>query len=238
MKIIAIIGSSGAIGNGFLENLLAQNDVAKIYSFSRQNLNHQDDRIINATIDLEDESSIANAAKIIEENGDKLDGVIVASGVLHDSELSAEKSLRELALTKMHKIFAVNCFGPALVLKYFLPLLTRDHRSIFAVLSARVASISDNKLGGWHSYRASKTALNMLIKNAAIEHSRKSKESIIVALHPGTVDSKLSKPFQAGINHEIFSPQNATKKMLNVLEALSGKDSGKFFDYEGIEILP
>jgi len=238
MKIIAIIGSSGAIGNGFLENLLAQNDVAKIYSFSRQNLDHQDARIINAKIDLEDESSIANAAKIIEERGDKLDGVIVASGVLQNEQLSAEKSLRELSMTKMHKIFAVNCFGPALVLKYFLPLLTRDSRSIFAVLSARVASISDNKLGGWHSYRASKTALNMLIKNAAIEHNRKSKESIIVALHPGTVDSKLSKPFQAGINHEIFSPQNATKKMLNVLEALSSKDSGKFFDYEGIEILP
>jgi NAD(P)-dependent dehydrogenase (short-subunit alcohol dehydrogenase family) len=238
MKNIAIIGASGAIGLGFVENLLAQNEEVKIFAFAKSDLKISDDRVEIGKIDLEDEESIALAARKISESNLSLDLVIVASGVLHLPEFGPEKSLRELEMHKFEKIFAINCFGPALVMKHFLPLLKRDEKAVFAALSARVASISDNALGGWHSYRASKAALNMLIKNAAIEYLRRYKNSVIVALHPGSVDSKLSKPFHAGINHEIFSPNYSAQQMLNVLEGLSSKDSGKFFAFDGSEILP
>ena len=126
-----------------------------------------------------------------------------------------------------------------MIAKYFLPKLNREKRSIFAALSARVGSISDNQLGGWYSYRASKAALNMVIKNIAIEISRFNKKAIIVGLHPGTVDSNLSKPFQVNVPYgKLFTPEFSTQKLVEVLRSLTSKQSGKCFAWDGQEILP
>ena len=165
--------------------------------------------------------------------------VIVATGILHDGELMPEKSQKELSAEKFHRLFEINTIVPALVAKHFIPKLNREKRSVFAALSARVGSISDNQLGGWYAYRASKAALNMIIKNAAIEISRRNKKAIIVGLHPGTVDSNLSKPFQGNVpDGKLFTPKYSVQKLLVILTTLTSKQSGKCFAWDGKEILP
>ena len=163
----------------------------------------------------------------------------MANGILHDEGLTPEKSLRDLSAEKFQRIFEVNTVTPALIAKHFLPKLNREQTSIFAALSARVGSISDNQLGGWYAYRASKAALNMIIKNAAIEIGRRNKQAIIVGLHPGTVDSNLSKPFQGNVaDGKLFTPEYSAEKLLDVLENLSPEQTGKCFAWDGQEILP
>jgi NAD(P)-dependent dehydrogenase (short-subunit alcohol dehydrogenase family) len=186
---IAILGASGAIGSAFTKILSEKHPNASMFAFSRNS-----EHIIN----YNSEDSIAEAAELAAKEK-PLDLVIVAGGILHDGELMPEKSLRDLSAEKFHRIFEVNTITPALIAKYFIPKLNRGQPSIFAALSARVGSISDNKLGGWYAYRASKSALNMIIKNAAIEVGRCNKRAIIIGLHPGTVDSDLSKPFQGNV---------------------------------------
>ena len=249
---IAIIGSSGAIGSGFVGNLQQGNNIhnssdnsnskkpAQIFCFSRHNAYNENchhDNIFHHYIDIEDEEKISDASKFITS---PLDMVIVTTGILHKGEnLFPEKSIKELSFEKFHKIYAVNTIGPAIVGKYFLPLLNKNRKSVFAFISARVSSVSDNYLGGWYSYRASKTALNMVIKNFAIEIGRSNKNAIIIGLHPGTVESKLSQPFQKNVKSDkLFSNQYSTEKMLEVIDGLQQKDTGKLFAYDGTEILP
>lgn len=235
---ISIIGATGGIGGGFLENFAAQEKVDKIIAFSRSEAKFDNSKIVWHHINLDNEDSIARAAKIAHEQN-ALDVVIVATGMLHDKEFGPEKSLKELSSDKFHRILDINLIGPSLVAKHFLSNFSRDRKQIFAALSARVGSISDNFIGGWYAYRASKAALNMVIKNAAIEVGRKNKQAIIVGLHPGTVDSSLSKPFQKNLPAEqLFSPKESTLKMIHVLESLSAEDSGKCFAYDGMEIEP
>jgi NAD(P)-dependent dehydrogenase (short-subunit alcohol dehydrogenase family) len=127
--------------------------------------------------------------------------------------------------------------GPALVAKHFLPLLPRQGRSVFAALSARVGSIGDNRLGGWHSYRASKAALNMLIKNASIELARTRPDAVIVGLHPGTVDTGLSKPFQRGVAHnKLFTPEYCAERLIAVTDGLTRDDTGHVFAWDGARV--
>ena len=134
----------------------------------------------------------------------------------------------------MARVFHLNTIGPALVAKHFLPVLPRDRRSLFAALSARVGSIGDNRIGGWHSYRASKAALNMLIRNYAIELGRTHSQAVCVALHPGTVDTALSEPFQANLPEgQLTAPGQAARNLLDVLDGLGSEDSGQLFDWAG-----
>ena len=150
-----------------------------------------------------------------------------------------EKSLRELSLEKFQRLFLVNTIIPALIAKHFCPYLNKETPSVFAALSARVGSISDNQLGGWYSYRSSKAALNMIIKNTAIEINRTNKQAIIVGIHPGTVNSNLSKPFQKNVPKEkLFSPNFAAEKIYQVITQLSSQSSGKCFAWDNTEILP
>ena len=136
-----------------------------------------------------------------------------------------------------NSIFRINAIGPALVAKHFLPLLDDGRKTVFAALSARVGSISDNRLGGWHAYRASKAALNMLVKTDAVELSRHKSEAICVALHPGTVDTRLSAPFQRNIpSRSMVSPEIAAARMLKVVDVLEPTDSGYLIDWEGSRI--
>ena len=216
-----VIGSSGGIGSIFAEHLRHEHVVME---FSRA-----------SGLDYMDEGSIVNAAEQVSD----LDMILIATGFLHDDAIMPEKSVRDLSHEKFEQNFLVNTIGPALVMKHFLPKLRRDGRSICAALSARVGSISDNGLGGWTAYRASKVALNMVIKNAAIETARRNKDAIIVGLHPGTVDTQLSKPFQGNVREgKLFTPDYSVSKMLQVLEALNPRDSGKVFAWDGEEIFP
>jgi NAD(P)-dependent dehydrogenase (short-subunit alcohol dehydrogenase family) len=226
---IAILGASGAIGSAFVNLLSKTYPNASLFAFSR-NGEHG--------IDYGSEESISKAAELTVKEK-PLDLVIVSVGILHDGVLMPEKSLRDLSAEKFHRIFEVNTITPALIAKYFLPKLNKEQLSIFAALSARVGSISDNQLGGWYAYRASKSALNMIIKNAAIEVRRQNKKSIIVGLHPGTVDSNLSKPFQGNVNEgKLFTPEYSAEKLLAVLKSLRLEQTGKCFAWDGKEIFP
>ena len=235
---IAIIGSSGAIGNSFV-NIFEKNDEIKsIYSFSRNPIDFKSHKVFSYEINFEDEKVIENAS-LIASKEKPIDLVIVASGILSGSDFRPEKSLKELSYEKFNQLFLTNTIGPALIAKYFLPKLNKNKTSVFAALSARVGSISDNYLGGWYSYRASKSALNMIVKNASIESSRSNKNSIVIALHPGTVDSKLSKSFQKSINKDkIFTPDYSVQRLTDIIYKLQKIDTGKIFAWDGKEILP
>ena len=237
MKNVAIIGSSGAIGRAFLDAYISDKDISNIYSISRTEVKSNDKRIIHINIDVTDEVSVKAAASKIEEN--RLDRLIVATGVLHTKSFGPEKSIKDIKIENFVKIFSVNTFGPALIGKHFLPLMTKDQKSIVAFLSARVGSISDNKLGGWYAYRASKSALNQIIKNFSIEAKRTNSSGIIIGLQPGTVKSKLSEPFQKNVKKgKLFLPEDSVDSLVKVIENVMQNDSGKIFDWEGEEIAP
>jgi len=226
-----VIGTSGGIGRALADALIDEGRFERVWCASRSTAG-------DIHIDLTDEASIANAAATVAA-GPTLSLVIVATGMLHDDHRRPERSFRELDAQWMAQNYAINTIGPALVAKHFLPLLPKEERSVFAVLSARVGSITDNALGGWHSYRASKAALNMLTKTFAIELARTHKRAICVALHPGTVDTGLSKPFQANVSAgHLFKPDRAALQLLDVLDDLKPVDSGKHFAWDGEEIEP
>jgi NAD(P)-dependent dehydrogenase (short-subunit alcohol dehydrogenase family) len=235
---IAIIGGSGALGHAFAEQLAIMHPNATIHAFSRHEPKQALSNVVYDSIDYQNENSIAKAAAIASKNT-ALDRVIITTGILHDGDIMPERSLKELSAKKFQHLFEVNTILPALIAKHFLPKLNKTSRSVFATLSARVGSISDNQLGGWYAYRASKAALNMIIKNAAIEIGRRNKQAIIVGLHPGTVDSELSKPFQANVpDGKLFTPEFSATKLIDVMENLTPKQSGKCFAWDGKEIMP
>jgi NAD(P)-dependent dehydrogenase (short-subunit alcohol dehydrogenase family) len=228
---IAIIGSSGGIGSALYHEIRKEKNTGKIHSFSR------DPIISDQQIELRNEDLIKKAALIASEKG-PLDLVILTTGVLHQKEMiGPEKSLKDLSTNYLEEIFAINTIGPALIMKHFLPHLNHDKKSVFAALSARVGSIEDNHLGGWYGYRASKAALNMMIKTASIEVGRKNKLASIIGLHPGTVKTELSAPFHANIPEDkLFKPDFAAKKLLQVINGVSPDDTGKVFAWDGTAI--
>lgn len=233
MKAI-IIGASGAIGDAVTKNLTKRNGIEKIYTFSRAKTSFNNNIIIESNIDFFDEETIINAANSI---NDEVDLIFIASGILHDNEMQPEKSLKDLSADNFKKNFIINTIGPALIAKYFAGKMKKDQKSVFAAISARVGSISDNEIGGWYSYRASKAALNMIIKNLAIEHSRTSNQKIFITLQPGTVISKLSDPFTKNYNKDkLFTPDFSAKCLLEVIDMVQKRDSGKFFDWNKQEI--
>lgn len=222
-----VFGASGGIGRAVADRLAADPACRALVRLSRSS---------NPAIDLADEASIAAAARIVREQHGEIDLLFDATGALMvqgaDGEaVGPEKTLRRLDPVAMANAFAVNAIGPALLLKHFAPLLPRGRRGVFATLSARVGSIGDNRLGGWISYRASKAALNQIVRVAAIEIARKHPESVVVALHPGTVATDLSAPF-AG-NRDTLSPDESAERLLDTLASLGPGDSGGFFAYDG-----
>lgn len=238
MRNIAIIGCSGALGGAFAEHLSNEHPGAAIHGFSRRPPGYALPNLIYRPIDCLDEASIAEGAALASE-AQPLDMVIVATGILHDDNIQPEKSLRDLSADKFQAVFEANTIVPALLAKHFLPRLNRTRRSVFAALSARVGSISDNQLGGWYAYRASKAALNMIVKNAAIEIARRNRNAVVAGLHPGTVDSGLSNPFQKNVaSDKLFTPDFSAAKMLAVLDTLTPNQSGKCFAWNGTEITP
>lgn len=230
-----VVGASGGIG-GALATALA-NRGAVVHALSRHGV-ASDARFVAGVIDIEDEASIADAASALRVEG-PLDLVIVATGLLHAEGVVPEKSYRQLSGAAFERYFAVNATGPALIAKHFLPLLARDRPSAFAALSARVGSIGDNRLGGWYGYRASKAALNMIVKTLSIELARTHPLATCVALHPGTVATDLSQPFQRGVPAErLFTADIAAGHLLAVIASLSASQSGRILAWDGAEIPP
>jgi NAD(P)-dependent dehydrogenase (short-subunit alcohol dehydrogenase family) len=224
-----VIGASGGIGGAFEAALIDENAFDVVHGFARSRSEGQH-------LDLLDEASIAAAAALVAK-GPPPTLVIIATGLLHTGDHGPEKALRDLDAEWLARIYAVNAIGPALVAKHFLPIMPSGSRTVFAALSARVGSIGDNRLGGWHGYRASKAALNMMVRNLAIEERRRNSRAIVVALHPGTVDTALSRPFQANVPAgRLFDPDRAALQLLDVIEGLKVADSGKLYDFEGEEI--
>ncbi len=238
VKNIAIIGGSGALGSAFTEHLSTLHKEAIIHNFSRDDKRLNKENIAYHTIDYQNEAAIESAATIASKEG-ALDLVIVATGILHNAEIMPEKSLKELSAEKFRHLFEINTILPALVVKHFAPKMNKESRSVFAALSARVGSISDNHLGGWYSYRASKAALNMVLKSASIEVARRNHQAIIIGLHPGTVESSLSEPFKTNVAEgKLFTPEFSVQKMIEILESLTAESSGKCFAWDGKEIQP
>ncbi|WP_375396125.1 SDR family NAD(P)-dependent oxidoreductase [uncultured Sphingomonas sp.] len=226
-----IIGASGGIGAALAAAIEDEGAYAVVHRFAR---------LVSGAghLDLADEASIAAAAQRVG-GGPAPTLVVVATGLLHDAMHRPEKALRDLDPAWLAQSYAVNAIGPAIVAKHFLPLMPRDARAVFAALSARVGSIGDNRLGGWHGYPAAKAALNQLIRTIAIEDRRRNARGIVVGLHPGTVDTALSKPFQANVAAgHLFAPDRAAVQLLDVIDALKPADSGKVFAWDGAEIVP
>jgi NAD(P)-dependent dehydrogenase (short-subunit alcohol dehydrogenase family) len=218
-----VVGATGALGTAFGNLLQADPRCAGVWRLGRQTA---------VRVDFADEASVAEAAAALRQEA-PFHMVMVATGVLHLPGVQPEKRLADLSLVAMEEIFRINTFGPALVMRHFVPLLDRQ-RSVMALLSAKVGSLGDNRLGGWYSYRASKAALNMMVKTASIEMRRTHPGAVLVALHPGTVKSALSRPFRGD---EIGrQPLEAAAAMLETLDSLRSEDSGSFVAYDGARL--
>ena len=234
---IAVVGARGAIGKAFVEYYSKDESVENVFAFSRKKIRFENRKIKSFDLDIENQTSIEDAAQNIKDY--PIDTIIVATGILHSENFGPEKSIKEIDFTTMTKVMAVNTIGPALIGRYFIPLLRKDAKSVLAFLSARVGSISDNKLGGWYSYRASKTALNQIIKNFSIELKRTNPKAVVLVLQPGTVDSKLSEPFKKNVaKGKLFSPEQSRELLSDVIEKVTIEDSGNLIAYDGKIISP
>tara|TARA_B100001142_G_C14074264_1_gene554827 strand:+ start:37 stop:744 length:708 start_codon:yes stop_codon:yes gene_type:complete len=223
--IAVVFGSSGGVGSALVKLLSSGNTFSKVIGVNRaesKNLNFEDDKSIEL---------------LIKDIGEKYEVrlVIDATGFLHNEYQSPEKTWKSLNSQNLMHSFQVNAVGPALLMKYMLPRLPRKGKTVFSTLSARVGSIADNHSGGWYSYRASKAALNQIVRTCALEFSRTHPEGICVSLHPGTVSTKLSAPFSKSAK-SIFSPDESAKYLLQVIDGLEINSNGGFYDWKGSKI--
>ena len=232
-----IVGATGGIGRAMVEQLSADPAVANVVALARRPERIEQPGIRTGRLDLEDEQTIEAAAAMAGEQGE-IDLVIVTTGLLwQGNDICPEKSMRDLDAVALEKLFAVNAAGPAIVARHFLPKMRRRSKTVFAALSARVGSIGDNRLGGWYGYRASKAALNMLLRTLAIEHARRFPNSVIAGLHPGTVDTGLSRPFTSRTPEDrLFTTGQSAQYLLDVVDGLDPADSGGLFAWDGTRI--
>jgi NAD(P)-dependent dehydrogenase (short-subunit alcohol dehydrogenase family) len=219
-----VIGSSGGIGRAMTDRLNADDRFETVATLSRS----------ADGLDITDETSVAGAAHQMGETHGTFDLIINATGALTIGGVGPEKTIKAISSDVMTRQFLVNAVGPALLLKHFHALLPRQVQSVFASLSARVGSIGDNRLGGWISYRAAKAAQNQIIKTTSIEIARTRPAAIVIALHPGTVATELSKTFRHG--HQTVAPEVAAERLLAVIDGLGPAQTGRFLSYDGSSI--
>ena len=226
-SLAVVIGSGGGLGAAFLAQLAHDGQYAQVLGLGRHT---------EVSVDYGEEASIANAtqavAGVCAAANLELRLLIVATGFLHGDPGQPERSWANLDAGYLEHVFKINTLGPALVMKYFFPLLPKQGRCVAGFVSAKAGSISDNALGGWYGYRASKAALNQLVKTAAIELTRRNRQSVCVALHPGTVDTALSQPF-AKTGLKVRPAKEAAADLLRVMHALTPVDTGALIDYQG-----
>ncbi|MEM9810143.1 MAG: SDR family NAD(P)-dependent oxidoreductase [Pseudomonadota bacterium] len=231
----AVWGASGGLGAAFVERLAQEPHIGEVIALSRAPLQAAP-KVRTIRYTSADPDALAEAAKEAAEGG-PLHLVLSAIGTLHGQDFAPEKALRQLDPGAFLEVMRINTLLPALIAKSSVGHLDPS-RSVFGALSARVGSLSDNRLGGWHSYRASKAALNMMLKNIAIEVARKNKNAVILGLHPGTVDTALSEPFQANVPEgKLFTPQHSVERLLSVIDQAAPDQSGRCLDYAG-DIVP
>lgn len=232
----AVFGAGGGIGAAFVEALAAEDGVAQVHALSRGSLDFASTKVRAHSCDPLDEAALGGTVAAMTQEG-PLHLAIVALGILHGDGIAPEKTWRHADADVMGQVLAVNTIAPTLIAKHVLPVLAKGRKSSLAALSARVGSISDNRLGGWVSYRASKAALNMVIRTFAIELARVNKDAVFVGLHPGTVETGLSEPFRQGVPEgKLFTPQRSVAGMLTTLDGIGPERSGKIFDYAGEEV--
>jgi NAD(P)-dependent dehydrogenase (short-subunit alcohol dehydrogenase family) len=241
-----IVGASQGIGLGFVKKLLDDGKINRIYAAYRnpdsasellQLATENPTRLTCLVIDVTNEAQITEALQQIKSEVKTLHLVINCVGVLHDGDFQPEKSLRHLNIENLTRYFQVNSIGSVLLAKHLVPLFKHQDNSVFASISAKVASIGDNNLGGWYGYRASKTALNMFMRNVSIEYARSCPKNIVVTLHPGTTDTRLSRPFQTNVPPEkLFSIERTVSQLLEVIGKLDKNDSGQFFSWDGSKL--
>jgi len=235
-KNILIAGASGGIGKEFTKLYCDDPNVEKVIALSRKMNNIDNPKIQFIEVDYSREETFDNLNDILQL--ESISTIIIATGILHTDQIKPEKSIAGVDLVTLQKVFQVNVFGPTLLVKKLLPLIKKSKGVKIVFLSARVGSISDNSLGGWHSYRSSKSALNMMISNLSIELQRIDKAHVVIGVHPGTVQSQLSEPFLKNVKHNIFSPKESVGLLSKVISDIDQKDSGKCFDFSGKIIAP
>ena len=235
-KNILIAGASGGIGKEFTKLYCDDPNVEKVIALSRKMNNIDNPKIQSREVDYSREETFDNLNDVLQL--ESISTIIIATGILHTDQIKPEKSIAGVDLVTLQKVFQVNVFGPTLLVKKLLPLIKKSKGVKIVFLSARVGSISDNSLGGWHSYRSSKSALNMMISNLSIELQRIDKAHVVIGVHPGTVQSQLSEPFLENVKHNIFSPKESVGLLSKVISDIDQKDSGKCFDLSGKIVAP
>ena len=243
-KCVLVLAASGGIGQAYCENIIADYPNVQLIRMARNihKLPALKGNIVDIEVDLCEDDSIEKSIDFAMSaliDAKKIDWVFIASGWLHDQSTKPEKTYRSLEREHLLRSYTINTIGPALFVSRLLSKVEKKHPIKIGILSARVGSISDNRLGGWHSYRASKSALHMLIKNIAIEGKNSRKPITIVGLQPGTTDTALSAPFQRGLTEEqLQTPDFTAKHLIKVMNVLELKDSGKLFDLKGVQFEP
>jgi NAD(P)-dependent dehydrogenase (short-subunit alcohol dehydrogenase family) len=235
-----VIGASGGIGLAITRALLQKAGFERVYAtFRRQDspgglFEIDDDRLLRLNVDVVREDDLQSLADAISENGDHPDLVINCAGILHEGRLQPEKSLKQCHPDNLARLFAVNSIGPLLVAKAVIPLMPKRRPAHFAALSAMVGSIGDNRLGGWYGYRASKAALNQLMRTLAVECRRTHPGLCISAIHPGTTDTGLSRPFQANVRPgKLYTATETASRILRVIHSGNPENSGRFVNWDG-----
>ena len=233
-----VVGAGQGIGLEFVRQLLQLDGYERIYATYRNPqsdlLQVTDPRLRCLSMDITEEAQMTAVIQKIQAETTTLHTVINCVGILHEGVMQPEKSLRQLNAEQLSHYFQVNSIGAVLLAKHVQPLLKHGDRSILATISAKIGSIGDNHLGGWYGYRASKAALNMFMRTAAIEYKRTCPRAIVVTLHPGTTDTQLSRPFQRNVLPEkLFSVDRTVRQLLTVLDQLQESDSGEFFSWDG-----
>ncbi|MCK7592188.1 SDR family NAD(P)-dependent oxidoreductase [Pseudomarimonas salicorniae] len=245
-SLALVTGASSGIGLAAVTQLLESRPAGRVLAVSRRASgcaaldaleSAHPGRLLRRDVDLSEAAAIDDLPASIDDDAGRLDLVFHCAGLLHDADMNPEKSLAQLDATALARSFALNAFAPVLLLRALLPRLKTAGQAHFASLSARVGSISDNRLGGWYSYRAAKAAQNQLLKTAAIELRRSARGLCVVMLHPGTVDTPLSAPFQGGVPADrLFTPERAARQLLGIIESLGPEDSGRFVAWDGRDV--
>lgn len=238
-----VLGASGGIGMAFVRQLLADASIVRVCATYRNRAlaepllaltATQGDRLQVLPLDLTQETEIEAALATVREGSGRLHTIVNCVGFLHDERQQPEKSLRHIKAENLARYFQINSISAVLLAKHLQPLLRHDERSVFATLSAKIGSIGDNAIGGWYGYRASKAALNMLLRNVAIEYKRVCPQAIVAMLHPGTTDTRLSEPFQRNVPPgKLFSPERTVTQLLAIINNLTPEESGSFFSWDG-----
>jgi len=241
-----VTGASSGIGLAMLQQLLDDSRLSVVFAVSRSASRSEvlrplrethGERLVLLDADMTDEGDLEKLRDKVSLRSETLDWVINAAGMLHAADLQPEKSLEHVSMVNLERIFALNAFAPILLAKALMPMLCHGQAAVFASLSARVGSIGDNRSGGWYAYRASKAAQNQLMKTFAIELARRNRSACCLLLHPGTVDTPLSAPFQARVPAEnLFTTDRAATQMLDIIAGSSSADTGRFIAWDGTDI--